>query len=354
VFAASGESARNGYTNGSDGVTVTSTYPSTNAAFNGVRFVTVVVQKRVQTLFAGLLGQSLVTVRGRATAGMVLSEYCFIVLDPTGADALKLSNSAKLTGSGCGIKVNSTNAAGADASGAQTRVSAPSIGVGGSAVIGADRFFAPTGVQYGVPAAANPLAYMTMPVVSNLCTYGSASAAMSISGSQTLNPGTYCGGMAISSAVNLAPGLYILRGGGLSVSGGATLVSTGSGVTFFNTAPPPGASYGWGPISLQGGSVVLNLQANTDPFSALPGVLFYTDPAAPNLTNTFKANATMRIDGTMYFPTQKVSFQSGSNLTINGALVAYQVDLSQSGGVTFTGYGGGTNLFALRRPTVVD
>jgi hypothetical protein len=82
--------------------------------------------------------------------------------------------------------------------------------------------------------------------------------------------------------------------------------------------------------------------------------LFYSDPAAPLLTNIFKANATTQLDGTMYFPTQKVSFQSGSNLTINGALVAYQVELSQSGAVTFTGYGGGANLFALRRPTVVE
>jgi hypothetical protein len=121
-----------------------------------------------------------------------------------------------------------------------------------------------------------------------------------------------------------------------------------------NTAPPTGASYSWGPITIQGGSVNINLQGNTDATSALPGILFYSDPAAPNLTNIIKANSTMRIDGTMYFPSQKVSFQSGSNLTINGALVAYQVDLSQSGSVTFTGYGGGAGLFALRRPTVVE
>jgi hypothetical protein len=353
-FAAMSETARNGYAHGSAAVVVTPTYPSTNAPYSGTRFVTVAVEKRVPTLLGGILGESEVVIRSKSTAGIVLSEYCFVVLDPTGANALKLSNSATLTGSGCGIEVNSTSPTGANATGTQNLVTAPSIGVGGSSVGGPSKFVTPAGVQYQVPPAANPLAYLAMPTVPNTCDYGSVSAAMNISGTQTLSPGTYCGGMNIKSTVTLTPGLYILRGGGLTVTGSGDLKSTGTGVTFLNTAPPAGASYSWGPISLQGGAVVVNLQGNTNPNSALPGVLFYSDPSAPLLENIFKANATTRIDGTMYFPTQKVTFSSGSNLTINGALVAYQVELSQSGGVTFTGYGGGSNLFALRRPTVVE
>ncbi|HUQ98202.1 MAG TPA: pilus assembly protein TadG-related protein [Gemmatimonadaceae bacterium] len=355
AFAATNEAARNGYTHGAGGVLVTPTYPSTSTAFPGAKFVGVVVEKRVQTLLAGMFGQNVVTVHGRATAGMVLAEVCFIVLDPGGADALKLSNSAKLTGSGCGVQVNSTSPTGLNAAGTQTLVTAPVIGVGGSSVGGtSDKFVTPGGVDYGVPPAVNPLAYMTMPTIPNTCDYGSTSSALSISGNTTLTPGTYCGGLNITSTVTLGSGLYILRGGGLSVSGSGTLRSAGTGVTILNTAPPASASYPWGPISLQGGSVTVDLRGNTDPASALPGVLFYSDPAAPMLNNIFKANASTRVDGTMYFPSQKVSFQSGSNLTINGALVAYQVDLSQSGAVTFTGYGGGSNLFALRRPTVVE
>lgn len=354
AFAAQSEASRNGYTNGVSTVVVTPTYPSTNAPFTGSKFVTVTVQKRVPTLLGGLIGQSEAVIHAKSTAGIVLSEYCFVVLDPTGAEALKLSNSATLTGSGCGIEINSTSPNGANATGTQNRITAPSIGVGGSSVGGSDKFITPGGVQYNVPPTVNPLAYMAMPTVPSTCDHGSVSAAMNITGTQTLSPGTYCGGMDIRSTVTLSPGLYILRGGGLSVSGSGSLTSTGTGVTFLNTAPPAGATYSWGPISLQGGSVNVNMKGNTDPASALPGVLFYSDPAAPYLENVFKANSTMRIDGTMYFPTQKVTFQSGSNLTINGALVAYKVELSQSGGVTFTGYGGGSNLFALRRPTVVE
>lgn len=50
----------------------------------------------------------------------------------------------------------------------------------------------------------------------------------------TLSPGTYVGGIKISGSakVTLLPGLYYLQGGGLSVSGKATL--TGKGVTIYN------------------------------------------------------------------------------------------------------------------------
>ena len=158
----------------------------------------------------------------------------------------------------------------------------------------------------------------------------------------------------MSGNFTLKPGLYILRGGGLSIVGGSSsLMASGTGVTFLNTAPPAGATYSWGPIFVQSGSVTLNLWANTDPDSELPGVLFYTDPAAPYMVNLFKANSVSRMDGTMYFPTGMVKFESGASFTINGALVAYQVEMSQSVNLTFTGYGGGAEFLALRRATVV-
>ncbi|HTQ37969.1 MAG TPA: hypothetical protein VMJ32_03020, partial [Pirellulales bacterium] len=54
------------------------------------------------------------------------------------------------------------------------------------------------------------------------------------SGSLTLSPGTYSGGIHISgnAKVTLSPGTYYLDGGGLSISGNGKL--TGSGVTIFN------------------------------------------------------------------------------------------------------------------------
>jgi hypothetical protein len=347
------EAKRNGFEHLVNGNVVTVTYPAAEGNFTGNKYVDVDVRRTVPTIFAGFFGRGSVLVHTRATAGVTLAEYCFIVLDPSSADALKLENSAHLTGSGCGAEVNSTSSTGANASGNQVQVSAPFIAVSGPSVGGVDKFSPEP--EYNVPPTPDPLSQLVMPTVPNTCDHGTLTARTTYSGTITLNPGTYCGGIDVNGTLTLNPGLYILRGGGLSVIGAAsTLRSVGTGVTFLNTAPPAGATYGWGPIYIQAASVTLDLYANTDPASALPGVLFYTDPAAPYMVNLFKAGSVSRMDGTMYFPTGLVKFESGAAFTINGALVAYQVELSQSVNVTFTGYGGGSSFQALRRATVVE
>ncbi|HUQ99936.1 MAG TPA: pilus assembly protein TadG-related protein [Gemmatimonadaceae bacterium] len=352
-YSARSETKRNGFENGVAGDVITVTWPTTTGNFIGSKFVNVVVERTVPTAFASIFGRGSVVVRGRATAGVTVAESCFIVLDPSAANALELDNSAHLTGSGCGVQVNSTNPLGANAAGTQVQVTAPTISVGGTAVGGVDKF-SPT-PTYNSPPMADPMAGVAMPTIPNTCNYGTATAAAVFTGVVTLSPGTYCGGITVNGTFTLNPGVYYLRGGGLTLIGGSnTLRSTGTGTTFINTAPPTGATYGWAPIFVQAGSVTLDLFANTDPASALPGVLFYTDPAAPYMENLFKANSVSRMDGTMYFPTGKVKFESGASFTINGALVAYQVQMSQSVNVTFTGYNGGTQFLALKKATVVE
>jgi hypothetical protein len=90
---------------------------------------------------------------------------------------------------------------------------------------------APDGSCKGIP---DPLAsYLaTNPVNVAGCDHHFYSA----SGNQsiTLNPGVYCGGMTFSGPVNvtLSPGLYVIKDGTLSETGGTF---TGTGVTLFLT-----------------------------------------------------------------------------------------------------------------------
>jgi hypothetical protein len=72
------------------------------------------------------------------------------------------------------------------------------------------------------------------------------------------------------------------------------------------------------------------------------------------MENLFKANSVSRMDGTMYFPTGLVNFESGATFTINGSLVAYRVRIAQSANLTFTGYSGGSEFQSLKRATVVE
>jgi hypothetical protein len=344
VASAKSETSRNGFTDLVAGDVITVTYPATTGTLIGANYVNVVVQRTVPTFFAAIFGRGSVIVRSRATAGMVLDEYCFVVLDPTGTQALNVENTARLTGSNCALSVNSTAAAAAAVSGGGN-ISASAIGVSGG-IQGSNFTPAP---ELGVPPAVDPVAYVRMPTVPATCDHTD----LLVSSPMTLNPGTYCGGIRVwNGQATLLPGLYILRGGGLEVkSAGSALTSTGTGVSFFNTAAPGGGGYG--PILMQA-NVTVNISANTDQASALPGILFFSDRAAPNLINVFKAGSGTVMNGTMYFPTQTAEFSSGSTSVINGALVAFRVDLRNNTDLTFTGYNGGVDFFSLRRPSLVE
>ena len=101
-------------------------------------------------------------------------------------------------------------------------------------------------------------------------------------------------------------GTYVLRGGGLTVSNGAT--RTGTGVTFYNTQ---GTGYSYGAISLLGG-VDVNLAAPTT--GALAGILFFQDRAVvSSLVNTFSNGSTSTFAGSLYFPTTGLSYTGGAS-----------------------------------------
>ncbi|MEM1376731.1 MAG: pilus assembly protein TadG-related protein [Pseudomonadota bacterium] len=86
------------------------------------------------------------------------------------------------------------------------------------------------------PKLDDPLLARPQPASSG-CNYNN----MSVTSDRRLSPGTYCGGLSISGAVNvtLDPGLYVISGGELSVTGGASFTGTdisiyltGAGSTF--------------------------------------------------------------------------------------------------------------------------
>jgi hypothetical protein len=345
VASAQSETARNGFRDRVGADTITVTYPARGGTFVGHRFVSVEVQRTVPTYFAGIFGWAFVTIRSRAVAGIVLAEYCFIVLDPSGATALNVDNTARLTGRDCGVAVNSTASNAAAVSG-QGHIVASTIGVTGGVTGGPNFSPAP---DLGMPPVADPIAWMPAPPVPNTCDH----TGLVVSSAVTLNPGTYCDGLKVlNGQATLNPGLYILRGGGLEVkSAGSTLTSLGTGVSFYNTESPLGG--GWGAILMQA-NVTVNISADTDPTSALPGILFFSDRAAPNLTNVFKAGSSSTMNGTMYFPSQTIDFNSGSASVTNGAVVAFRATVQNNTDLTFTGYNPVPDLFALKRAAIVD
>jgi hypothetical protein len=151
----------------------------------------------------------------------------------------------------------------------------------------------------------------------------------------TLSPGTYVGGIAISGEgpVTLTPGVYVMEGGGFTVTGQGSV--SGSGVVIINVPGGPTDT-----ISLTGqGSV--NLSAPTG--GSFKGVVLFQDPASSNLVS-FTSKGVVVLDGVVYVPDAKVSITG--NVTINhgpgtaslppilGALIASDLEVDGNGALT--------------------
>ena len=156
------------------------------------------------------------------------------------------------------------------------------------------------------------------------CTFA---AKVVVTGTQTLNPGVYCGGISVTLAANKAilnPGTYIIAGGGLTVTNSAQI--QGYGVTIILTngqgsTPVPYAPYDFG----NGCKSDLRAPAS----GAFAGILFMQDPAVTgNYTNTFACSNDFPLVGTIYLPTQKAYFGgSNSDSQVDGSVVAKTIEV---------------------------
>jgi hypothetical protein len=320
VTAAKGDAAANGFTDGSKGVAITvNNPPATGYSTANSSAVEVLISKNVPTFFMGMIGISSGTVRARAVALLGSGTSCFYALDPSASGAFSVSGGVNVQVN-CGIMVDSSSSTAMSVSGGST-ATATYIDLTGKATVSGGSTVSPAPVT-GVAASSDPLASLPKPSVGG-CTY----TGKSVSGATvTLSPGTYCAGISISggSKVTFNPGTYILKGGGLSLSGGSTL--TGSGVTFFNTAA---TGYGYGPISLSGGTTV-TLSAPTT--GSLAGILFFQDSSVgAGAASSFSGGASAILNGTLYFPTTGLSYSGGSSSAYT-IIVADTVNFS--GGAT--------------------
>jgi hypothetical protein len=168
----------------------------------------------------------------------------------------------------------------------------------------------PSGCRTGVPGEPDPLAQRAGPQFSG-CDFGVPKAVNIGGGSTTLDPGVYCNGINISggASVTFRPGVYILNGGGLSVSGGSTL--QGTGVTFYNTA----RGKGYAPVNIAGGTLGFLSAPTSGP---MEGMLFFQDRTIAKAgSNTISGGSNLNLNGTFYFPTSDLTFSGGGEVSVN-------------------------------------
>ena len=323
VSMARGDAALNGFTNGTNSVTVTVNHPPASGSYTSdSSAVEVIVSQSVAPFFMQLLNFATVNVRARSVARQGSGTNELYALSSNAPGAFTATGGVTVSIAG-GVMVDSSSKTALVVSGG-SHVTAASVAVVGNYTdpTKSGSSLSPAATT-GVAAAADPLAYVPAPTV-GACTQTNYS--IGNGKSAALSQGVYCGGITINggATVTMNSGTYILKGGGLTVGNGATL--TGNNVTLYNTQ---GGGYSYAAISLLGG-VVVKLSAPTT--GSLAGILFFQDRSVVSaLVNTFSNGSTSTFTGALYFPTTALSYSGGAS---GAYTIMVASTVSFSGGVT--------------------
>jgi len=269
-----------------------------------------------QTYMLQLFGISQVNVSVKATAIASKQQSgatpCIYVLDPSGSQALLVNSGASVTAPGCEIDVASTgNPAAIFNSGSSLNFR--KLCLKGTQTIQNSTTVA--NLSTGCATQPDPYAGKLPTPSSSTCTYANgnyndATVAMS--------PGTYCGWFNFnnsSAKVTFAPGVYVIKGGGWNVNGGAW---TGSGVTFYfaDTSKIQFNSGISAMLSAPGSGTYANL-------------LFYEAPGLSNSDFIFNDSVANSLTGVIWLPSRNVTFNAKSGVNSDAlTMVVYRMILN--------------------------
>jgi len=277
--------------------------PSFN--LNSVRAYVGSASASVPTTFLSVLGISSINVSVSGIASVKNKNgayYCVMALNSAVQAALQLTGNASITINApkCIIQVNSKNLDAVDMTGNAYIKSVENCFVGGPRTLG-NATITPQ-LDASCQPIPDPFAAYARPPVGG-CDYTN----FKVSGNKTmtLQPGVYCGGMNFSGPVDItfAPGLYVIKDGVITESGGNF---TGNGVSMLLTG--------------QGASVQLSGQANWHVVAPtggyLPGFVIFLDPTGPTgLAADFSSlsgQAELYFEGIVYLPKQQVTVSGGA------------------------------------------
>ena len=246
---------------------------------------------------------------------------CILALNKTAEKAIDINGGATLNSVGCAVHANSNHEDALYASGSSSATAEHFCAVGGYE----GNNFTPEPKSCGY--VEDPYKDMVAPSTSG-CDHNNIQIKKQ-DGPKTLSPGVYCGGIDVQTQANVTfnPGLYVIKDGALSFSSGSKV--TGNGVTFYFT----GINTRLTVIS----SATVDLTAPTS--GTYEGFIFIQDPLSNpgQLTgkqNEIQGGGSIKIVGTIYFPTQPITISGNGNFGINSPMMPIIADT-----VTITGNG---------------
>ena len=127
----------------------------------------------------------------------------------------------------------------------------------------------------------------------------------------------FCGGLNIKGDITLKPGLYIIDGGELAITAGASVV--GHGVTFLLTGSTE--------VNMMGHAAIDLAAPTLGPYA---GLLMFASRSGTGASHIVTGNSDSRLQGTLYMPAGALDFTGNS--TVSGGCTQIVADR-----VTFTG-----------------
>ena len=283
----------------------------------------------------GLLSNYKVTLNNGTLSVTALPGSVF-VLDPKASGALTVSGSARLKVAG-NLIVDSDSSSALTTTGTAS-VTAAATQVTGGYQKGSGTTINPAPVT-GVTAVPDPLGGPAGPSPSGMTNYGAVN--LSGTATKTIQPGIYTS-IAVSNSAKLtlaSNGIYIIEGGGLSISGNGSI--SGTNVLIVNAGskyPTIGGNQTYGSITLSNsGAINVSPYTTTGTYAGL--VIFQTTDNKQAMT--FSGSATGAITGTIYAAAAALSVSNGAmlqgglivdTLAVSGTAVAQVVKAGSPAG----------------------
>ncbi len=328
--------AANGFLNNLQGTVVTVLIPpgGSQSYAADTQYVSVTVTQPVNAFLAWIFGVIQTNTSATAVAGPAGGgNPCLLTLGTSGTSLSVVGNSV-VTANTCGIYVNSNSGSALQVTGNVTVTATPILVVGGYSKNG-NVTMGP--VTTGAAATTDPFSNLPFPAFS-ACNYTNYS--KSGNGDLVLSAGTYCGGISINGnhGVTFSPGMYILYGGGLNLTGNISPIQ-GSDVTIYNSGNS--STYPYAALDLSG-NVSINFSAPTA--GAYAGMLFMQDPEN-NQTASIAGNSGTILAGNLYFPNSALNLTGNSGTSIpTGSVVAQKISVNGNSKFKMTNtYGGSSN-----------
>ncbi|MBV9076773.1 MAG: hypothetical protein JO048_04735 [Methylobacteriaceae bacterium] len=208
----------------------------TTEILNGRTSVRVTARETVSSIMGRLLSMPTMDIAATAAAQLSgTSKLCLVTLDKRQKQALNLDKDSLITASGCAIYSNSKDKEGLSADRGAQATAAMICSAGGVKNKSARLYPTP---NTDCPGIGDPLRASQAPAI-GACLANK----LTVSSSQTLDPGNYCGGLQIkgTAQVTLRPGVYVINDGPLIVTDQASL--TGQDVGFYFTGDLGGARF---------------------------------------------------------------------------------------------------------------